>query len=341
MGERYAAFRRADSTVESGSHGILFRSENPKKAGSKSWERYEKYKSAQTIGEATKLGAQWQDISADFEKKVFKIQGCGHAAMRTAPEGTPDREAASRAKTKPEVAGQSLNLAVPSNSQSSGGANHQVEMSAATITTLRTMMREEMAYAIGDVEGRFTRRVDESLERLHQQITAEGAARAKLEDRVLQLEQRSSTAVVDNPADDVDRSIAVIGGFGEQSIEHAEEILQELLGHVDGFCDIAMTQSQPPLGLARFESSSKAMQFIKSQKMHKGIQERKLWVAENRTREERCQLKVVSKIKKYLIELGGHTLKDVVASYKMFRVVIRANSKLIPVATVEHHEHSK
>ena len=95
-----------------------------------------------------------------------------------------------------------------------------------------------------------------------------------------------------------------------------------------------MTQSQPPLGLARFESSSKTMTFIKSQKMHKGNQEQKLWVAENRTREERCRLKVVSKIKKYLIELGGHAPKDVVASYKMFRVVIRANSKLIPVATV-------
>ena len=204
---------------------ILFRSENPKKAGSKSWERYEKYKSAQTIGEATKLGAQWQDISADFEKEFLKFRDVDMqlSTKRTAPEGTHDREAASRARTKPEVAGQSLNLAVPSNSQSSGGANHQVEMSAATITTLRTMMREEMAYAIADVEGRFTRRVDEGLERLHQQITAEGAARAKLEDRVLQLEQRSSTAVVDNPADDVDKSIAVIGGFGEQPIEREKK----------------------------------------------------------------------------------------------------------------------
>ena len=38
--------------------------------------------------------------------------------------------------------------------------------------------------------------------------------------------------------------------------------------------------------------------------------------------------------KKYLIELGGIAPVNVIASYKSFRVVVRHNSKLIPVAHV-------
>ena len=35
-----------------------------------------------------------------------------------------------------------------------------------------------------------------------------------------------------------------------------------------------------------------------------------------------------------MIELGGHSPKDVVVSYKMFRVITRVNGKLIPTASV-------
>jgi len=35
-----------------------------------------------------------------------------------------------------------------------------------------------------------------------------------------------------------------------------------------------------------------------------------------------------------MIELGGHSPKDVVVSYKMFRVITKVNGKLIPTASV-------
>ena len=60
---------------------------------------------ATTIGDATAKGANWQDLTADFEKEYLKIPdlmaldsaGSG-STKRVAPEGTPDREANARSK---------------------------------------------------------------------------------------------------------------------------------------------------------------------------------------------------------------------------------------------------
>ena len=46
---------------------------NPKKPGSKSFERFDRYKTATTIGDATTKGANWQDLSTDFEKGYLKV----------------------------------------------------------------------------------------------------------------------------------------------------------------------------------------------------------------------------------------------------------------------------
>ena len=45
-------------------------------------------------------------------------------------------------------------------------------------------------------------------------------------------------------------------------------------------------------------------------------------------------MKIVSKLKKFLIELAGFLPKDVIVSYKLFRIVIRSESKRLPVAVV-------
>ena len=52
---------------------IMVQMENPKKVGSKAWDRFEKYKHAKSIGEATQAGANWQDVSVDFEKGFLKV----------------------------------------------------------------------------------------------------------------------------------------------------------------------------------------------------------------------------------------------------------------------------
>ena len=74
---------------------------------------------------------------------------------------------------------------------------------------------------------------------------------------------------------------------------------------VEGFQSLAMTGSEPTLGLAQFAFPASAMKFIRSQKRHQGLQDANLWAAKNRSRAERCRSKVVSKLKKHLIELGG------------------------------------
>jgi ubiquitin-protein ligase len=47
---------------------ILFRQDNPKRSGTKAFERYELYKSAKTVGEAIKLGAQRADVANDLKQ---------------------------------------------------------------------------------------------------------------------------------------------------------------------------------------------------------------------------------------------------------------------------------
>ena len=116
LSEEQTKLLKSDSTA------IKFIAENPKKMGSKAWERYEKYKTATTVGDATRLGAQWQDLSADFEKEYlqFKDVDMNPSAKRTAPEGTPDREGNARAK-KQEPSATPLALAMPQHGHSSSG----------------------------------------------------------------------------------------------------------------------------------------------------------------------------------------------------------------------------
>ena len=71
--------------------------ENPKKLGSKAWERFEKYKGAHTIAETQPHGAKWEDLSGDFEKAYMKFTDLPDLEMvpstkRVARSGTPDRE---------------------------------------------------------------------------------------------------------------------------------------------------------------------------------------------------------------------------------------------------------
>ena len=133
-----------------------------------------------------------------------------------------------------------------------------------------------------------------------------------LKDRTRRLEQVTpSSAHGDGMVQQVDKAVVVMGGFGDKSVGDAEALLRELLQHADGFQDVTMTENQPPLGLVQFSCPAQAMKFIRSQKTQKGMQESELWASENRSRGERCRVKIVSKPKRFLIELGGFPSKDV------------------------------
>ena len=87
-----------------------------------------------------------------------------------------------------------------------------------------------------------------------------------------------------------------------------------------------------PIALATFDSPMHALKFFRNQRKHPTMMSNKLWAAENRSKNERNRCKILSKAKKFM--MGGHSPKDVVVSYKMFRVITRVNGKLIPTASV-------
>ena len=47
---------------------VMFVEDNPKRPGTKAWERFAKYRQQLTISEANEKGAQWQDLSMEIEK---------------------------------------------------------------------------------------------------------------------------------------------------------------------------------------------------------------------------------------------------------------------------------
>ena len=163
--------------LKNGSTQIQFAQENPKKPGSRAWDRYEAYKGTTTIAQATE---NKQDLTADFEKGFLKImpemdvdttQG---ATKRPVPEGTPDREAQARTKAQ---ASDLMPRIFPTEVQE---PISKVEMSAATIATLRAVMREEISIGMSALEGPLTDEMDEQFIQMKQDLEQERSARTML-----------------------------------------------------------------------------------------------------------------------------------------------------------------
>lgn len=269
--------------------------ENPKKPGTKSFERFNQYKRAKTIGEATACGA-WQDLSGDFEKGFLKLvdpetdEEMPASTKRSAPEGTRDREAQTRSKMQPNQG--NSQILVPETSDPIS----KVEMSAATIAALRAMMREEIRAGMLEVEERMATKCDEAIRNMQQDIAEEREARKVLEERVKVLEanQATTTENMMEGEDQVDKSVVVIGGFGEDTLEEVEGILQQVLQDVAGFEEVKLTASGFNIALATFDSPMHALSFVRSQKRNKPFQERKfLGTGKHVKIREVCQLQVV------------------------------------------------
>ena len=265
---------------------IEIQTENPKKPGSKAAERFDRYKMATSIQEATRQGANWQDLSTDFEKGYLKIpsrtpevQG---STKRGAPEGTPGREADARSKLPSTAIVPRVLAPEPVES----GA--KVEMSAATISALKSMMRDEIKYGKVEMEQRFTAKLTTAMGEIREELGAERAARQQLEERLSHLEQRNlSEQTKHTPQnfedEDVDKSV-VVGGFVEKSLADAEALVQEMRVGIGGYQGVDMIDVEPPLALARSDSPGQAMKFIRSQKKNATVQTNQLGASENSSR---------------------------------------------------------
>ena len=145
---------------------------------------------------------------------------------------------------------------------------------------------------------------------IREELGAEKVARQQLEELLSHLEQQNTGeqgkhAPHNFEDEDVDQSVVVVSGFVEKSLADAEALVQEMMVGIIGYKDVDMIDVEPPLAPARFDSPGEAMKVIRSQKKSATVQTNQLWASENRSRTETSRCKIVSKIKKYLIELGG------------------------------------
>ena len=307
---------------------IKFDQENPKTPGSKAFQRYDKYKPSKTVGEAMGAGANWQDITGDFERGLLVVVdvdmpgegGAGSSVKRGAPEGTPDREASARAKAP-------LKELVPRSVLNDGMEieTSRVEMSSATIAALRSMMREELANGLQEMEGKIVTKMEGAMGELKKELAQEKEARKQLEERVRNLEQSQPQNFRNHVDDDdmVDKSRVVIGGFVDVDAEEAEKLVSEALCTANGFQEVQVTNPTPTVVFAQFDTPANAMRLIRSQKWNPKMLESKLWASENRSLIERRRCKAASKIKKGMIEHQGLEAKDIAVNYRKFSVRTR------------------
>ena len=89
--------------------------------------------------------------------------------------------------------------------------------------------------------------------------------------RIAELEHKNATNhgnvhVDGDDLEQVDKSVVVVGGFNEKTVEEAEALVQQMMVGIAGFKNVEMIDGESPLGLANFESPMQAMKFIRSQK---------------------------------------------------------------------------
>ena len=111
--------------------------------------------------------AGWQDLTADFEKGFLKIMKDMDVEVqgpikRPAPEGTPDREAQARTKSQASTL---IPRSLPTEIED---PISKVEISAATLTALRMVMREEITHGVSAMESRLMNRMDEQMQNMSQ-----------------------------------------------------------------------------------------------------------------------------------------------------------------------------
>ena len=150
-------------------------------------------------------------------------------------------------------------------------------MCAATISALRSMMRDEIRYGMVEMEQRFSAKLSTAMGEIREELGAEKVARQQLEERLSHLEQQNmgeqgKHAPQNFEDEDVDKSVVVVGGFVEKSLADAEALVQEIMVGIKGYKDVDMIDVEPPLALACFDSPGEAMKFIRSQKKNATVQ---------------------------------------------------------------------
>ena len=106
------------------------------------------------------------------------------------------------------------------------------------------------------MEHRFSAKLDNAIGEVKEELCVEKASRQRLEGRVAQLEQQhvreqaASTAQLFED-EDVDKSVVVVGGFGDQALEDAEMLVQQMMVGIAGFKEVDMVNVEQPFFFSR------------------------------------------------------------------------------------------
>ena len=165
-------------------------------------------------------------------------------------------------------------------------------------------MREEISTGRCALESRLTNNMDEQFLQMKPDLEQERSARTMLEERAAQLDSKQATKHNTNDLTEADdKSIAVISGFGEPSVEEAGKLAHDLLKHVHGFHEVSMVEGNSIASLAQFDTPANAMKLIRSQKKHPQTQ---IVGGRKAYHMERNQAKIASKLKNKIDRVGQH-----------------------------------
>ena len=213
------------------------------------------------------IGKIWPRISKEFLKIPdlipSDVDGQG-GTKRGAPAGTPDREADARSKMHSSATMVPKVLIPEANDPIS-----KVEMSAATITALSAMMREESKNGMLEMEDRFSNKLHQAVGNVKEEVKIEREARQQLEERIARLEKESAlkedkfSQNGNHEAEDVDKAVAVVGGFVDKTLEEVETLVEGMMRGVQGYKDMEIVDINPPLALATFDAPMQAMKLEK------------------------------------------------------------------------------
>ena len=130
--------------------------------------------------------ADYVFISSQPVKTFNAIPQAMEKIQRAAPEGRPIRETQARTKS------QASNLIPRSLPTEVGDPISKVEISAATLTALRMVMRDEITNGACAMESRLVNRMDKHIQDMKDDIEKERAARGLLETRLHHLEVKQN-----------------------------------------------------------------------------------------------------------------------------------------------------
>ena len=136
---------------------------------------------------------------------------------------------------------------------------NKVEFSAATMSALRTMMREEINRGVTDMEAKLMTKMEDlqhdlaeeqSARKLLQQEVQEGNLKyQQLECRIAELEhkdaqQHGNVHVDGDDLEHIDKSVVVVGGFNEKTVEEAEALVQQMMVGIAGYKSVEMIDGE-------------------------------------------------------------------------------------------------